>query len=79
MTTSGAPPTAWRILQVLQHLGLSQAHVAARMASDWQGLATSHPQTLGSLILVCPRGMPPEILSSGLASVSYLRRAGAPG
>jgi len=63
MTTSEAPPTAWRILQVLQHLGLSQAHVAARMASDWQGLATSHPHTLGSLILVCPRGMPPEVLS----------------
>ena len=56
-------PTAWHILQVLQHLGLRQAHVAARLAADWQGLATAHPQTLPFLILVCPRGMDPGALS----------------
>lgn len=63
MTRSTAQPTEWHVLQTLQHLGLTQAHVAARVASDWQGLATSQPQILGSLLLVCPRGTPVETLT----------------
>src|SRR5262245_7627615 len=62
MTRNTAQPTEWHILQALQHLGLTQTHVAARVASDWQGLATSQPQMLGSLLLVCPRGTPVEAL-----------------
>lgn len=56
-------PAEWHILQVLQHLGLTQAHVAARVASDWQGLAMTAPQSVGSLTLVCPRGTPLEALT----------------
>ncbi|MGE3537147.1 MAG: methyltransferase domain-containing protein [Candidatus Tectimicrobiota bacterium] len=63
MVQSATHPTEWHIFQVLQHLGLTRAHVAARVASDWQGLATAYPQVLGSLILVCPRGMPQEALA----------------
>ena len=57
-------PTEWHILQVFQHFGLTQAHVAARIAADWQGLATAHPTALASLMLICPRGMDPGALVS---------------
>jgi hypothetical protein len=57
-------PIEERLLHVLRHLGLAQAHVAARIPGDWQGLATMHPQTITSLTLVCPQGMEPGLLSS---------------
>jgi ubiquinone/menaquinone biosynthesis C-methylase UbiE len=62
MTTEVKQPIEDRILRVLQHLGLTQAHVAARLPGDWQGLATRHPETIASLTLVCPQGMEPDIL-----------------
>ena len=46
-----------RIIQLLQHLGIERAHFAARMAGDWAGLVTSHPDIVSSLTLVCPWGM----------------------
>lgn len=64
MPTSDAHPTAGQILQVFHHLGLTQAHVAARIAADWHGLATGHPQSLASLLLICPRGMDPGAFAS---------------
>ncbi|MBI3329406.1 MAG: methyltransferase domain-containing protein [Nitrospinae bacterium] len=62
MTTDVERPIEERILQVLQHLGIAQAHVAARVPGDWQGLATTHPEHIASLTLVCPQGMEPGIL-----------------
>jgi ubiquinone/menaquinone biosynthesis C-methylase UbiE len=63
MATEVERPIAQRILRVLQHLGIEQAHVAARAPGDWQGLAATHPETIASLTLVCPQGMEPAILS----------------
>jgi ubiquinone/menaquinone biosynthesis C-methylase UbiE len=62
MVTEVERPIEDHILQVLQHLGIAQAHVAARVPGDWQGLASKHPQTIASLTLVCPQGMEPGIL-----------------
>jgi ubiquinone/menaquinone biosynthesis C-methylase UbiE len=62
MMTDIEQPIEERILQVLQHLGITLAHVAARISGDWQGLATKHPKTIASLTLVCPPGMEPGIL-----------------
>ena len=55
-------PIEERIVQVLQHLGIVHAHVAARVAGDWQSLAATYPQTIASLTLLCPQGMEPGIL-----------------
>ena len=62
MTTEVERPIEERIVQVLQHLGIAQAHVAARVPGDWQGIATTHPESIASLTLVCPQGMEPNIL-----------------
>ena len=62
MTTEVERPIAERLLQVLQHLGIAPAHIAARVPGDWQGLATTHPELIASLTLVCPQGMEPGIL-----------------
>jgi hypothetical protein len=35
MMTDGELPVAQRIVQLFQHLGISQAHVASRMPQDW--------------------------------------------
>lgn len=48
-------PTEDRILQFLQHLGISRAHFAARVPGDWQGLVRQHPESVASLTLLCPR------------------------
>jgi ubiquinone/menaquinone biosynthesis C-methylase UbiE len=52
-----------RVMQVIQHLGLAPAHVAARVPGDWQGLARQYPEAIASLTLVCPQGMEPNLLS----------------
>ena len=54
--------TADRIVQVLHHLGIKRAHIAARIPGDWQGLASSHPEAIASLTLVGPLGMDPALL-----------------
>jgi ubiquinone/menaquinone biosynthesis C-methylase UbiE len=63
MVTEVERPIEDHILRVLQHLGITHAHVAARIPGDWQGLASTHPETIASLTLVCPQGMEPDILS----------------
>jgi ubiquinone/menaquinone biosynthesis C-methylase UbiE len=63
MVTTVERPIEDRIVQVLQHLGIAQAHIAARVPGDWLGLATTHRETIASLTLVCPQGMEPDILS----------------
>lgn len=44
-------------MQLFRHLGLDRVHLAARVAADWRGLATTHPETIASLTLVCPTGL----------------------
>lgn len=57
MATQGSHPVEERIIQLLRHLGIEQAHFAACMPGDWGGLVTSHPDIVSSLTLVCPMGM----------------------
>ena len=62
MATELQRPIEERIIQVLQHFGIVQAHIAARVPGDWQGLAAKHPEAIASLTLVCPPGMEPNLL-----------------
>jgi SAM-dependent methyltransferase len=43
-----------RLAQLLAHLGLDQAHFAARLDNDWTGLVLHRPALVTSLTLVCP-------------------------
>jgi SAM-dependent methyltransferase len=54
-------------VHLLQHLGIAKPHFGARGVAGWQGLATSHPDRIASLALVCPVPMDPRALR-GLAS-----------
>lgn len=44
-------PLVDRLLQLLQHLGLERAHVAAAVPGDWRGLARAHADRIASLSL----------------------------
>ena len=44
-------------MRLFRQLGLDRVHLAARVAADWRGLATTHPETIASLTLVCPTGL----------------------
>src|SRR5207253_10045827 len=46
-----------RLVQLFRQLGLDRVHLAARVTADWRGLATTHPETIASLTLVCPTGL----------------------
>ena len=52
-----------RLLQVFQHLGIQQAHVAGRLPRDWTGFATTYPDHIASLTLLCPMVVDPATLS----------------
>src|SRR5262245_15627164 len=43
-----------RIVQLLDHLGIEQAHFAANMSEDWSGLAATYPSRIRSMALICP-------------------------
>jgi ubiquinone/menaquinone biosynthesis C-methylase UbiE len=60
MTTETALPVEERIRQLLQHLGIDQAHVAGRLPVDWTGLATTSPEVFSSLTLVGPLSVDPH-------------------
>ena len=45
------------LAQLLSHLGLDQAHFAARLDNDWTGLVAKRPELVTSLTLVCPQNM----------------------
>jgi SAM-dependent methyltransferase len=62
MVADTEPSVAERLRQLLQHLGIAQAHVAARLTADWGGLAATHPEVFASLTLVCPTAMDTEVL-----------------
>ena len=57
MASQADPSTEERILRLLQHLGIEQAHFAARSVTDWGGLANAHPEVIASLTIVCPMGL----------------------
>lgn len=57
MATDTESAVARRLMQLFRHLGLEQVHIAARVTADWHGLATTHPETIASLTLVCPTGL----------------------
>src|SRR5207253_435706 len=46
-----------RLVQLFRQLGLDRVHLAARVTADWRGLATTRPETIASLTLVCPTGL----------------------
>lgn len=63
MTMEAEPPLEKRIAQVLRHLGIGRAHIAASMAPDRRGLATTQLDLVASLTLVCPSAIDPNVLS----------------
>jgi len=55
-TTAAARPVDESLVDLFQHLGIAAAHIAAgRLGlTDWQGLATRHPNRVASLTLINP-------------------------
>ncbi len=54
MVTDVEIPTEERIFQLVRHLGLEQAHFAAREFLEFEGLVRSHCEIIASLTLVLP-------------------------
>ncbi len=70
MTTAATTPAVEaRLVDLFQHLGIIQAHIAAGqlVRNDWYGLATRHAQRVASLTLISPPMLDPSELY-GLAS-----------
>src|SRR5215471_13026679 len=63
MIRATALPVEERIHQLLQHLGIDQAHFAGRSPRDWRGLATTYPEVFSSFTLVNPGGVAPHTVS----------------
>ena len=55
-------PVARRLLAFFDHLGIAQAHVAARVAGDYTGLLRAYPERVTSVALLCPPGLDPAAL-----------------
>jgi len=55
-TTAAARPVEESLVDLFQHLGIGAAHIAAgRLGlTDWQGVATRHPNRVASLTLINP-------------------------
>ena len=62
MVAQNARPVEERIVELLRHLGIGKAHVAAYLPGDWGGLLERHPSAVASLTLICPRGMKTDVL-----------------
>ena len=76
MTRETALPVEERILQLLQYLGIDQAHFAGRTPGDWTGLATTYPGRFSSFTLVGPGVIAPDTvtrLASRLLTVQWGR------
>src|SRR4029453_18820950 len=63
MTRETALPVEERILQLLQYLGIDQAHFAGRTPGDWTGLSTTYPEVFSSLTLVGPGVIAPPTVT----------------
>jgi hypothetical protein len=72
-------PVEQRILQLFEHLGISQAHLASRMPQDWKGFVTTYPERVASLTLVCPSGVDPRALQPRFSAAGDSRRSGSTG
>ena len=70
MLTGAEFPVGERVFQLLQHLGISKAHFAARFPNDWNDLAANHPDVIATLTLIGPRGIATEV--SGTFSTRLL-------
>ena len=64
MTRATALPVEERILQLLQYLGIYQAHFAGRTPGDWTGLATTYAEVCSSFTLIGPGGITSQTVSS---------------
>jgi len=64
MATAASLPVEERIRQLLQHLGIGQAHFAGRLPMDLTGLATAYPEVFSSLTLVGPMAVDPRTVGS---------------
>jgi pimeloyl-ACP methyl ester carboxylesterase len=65
MTTGTDLSVADRLLQLLDHLGIHRAHLAASMLADVTGLVQAHPERIASLTLVCALRVDPNALRAG--------------
>ncbi len=57
-------PVEARILQLMQHLGIREAHFGVREPEDYDGLVTHYPERISSMTLVCPFRLHPDVLRS---------------
>jgi SAM-dependent methyltransferase len=55
--TKATLPLAERLSQLLRYLGIERAHLAARNVGDWYAFATTHPDRIASLSLICPAAL----------------------
>lgn len=63
MASQSDLPLEKRLLQLVEHLGIERAHIAARRPEDWAGLAAHHPEVMASLALICPNpGMSSDLI-----------------
>jgi hypothetical protein len=55
--TKAALPLAQRLSELFRHPGIARAHLAARNVADWHAFATTYPDRIASLSLVCPAAL----------------------
>ena len=61
---SDHPSLADRLIALLDHLGISRAHVASQIPGDIAGLAASHPERLGGIVCVTPIRLDPAAFAA---------------
>src|SRR5215469_9572709 len=64
MTINADRPVEDRLLELLEHFGLGEVHVAARRLEDWKGFVGRYSDRVTSLTLVCPHAIEMAPLSS---------------
>ena len=62
MATEDATSLQARLLHLFRELGIDRAHVAARVDSDWQGLAANGDR-IASLSLLCPMTLDARVVA----------------
>ncbi len=62
MTTRDSYSVEERLIRLLRHLGIEQAHFAGCLSRDWEGLIATYPDIVSSLVLSCPMGMNLSVL-----------------
>jgi hypothetical protein len=63
MTTENALTVEERIIQLLQHLAIDYAHIAASVPGDLRDILKTRADIIASLMLVLPQGFGPDMLS----------------